>query len=236
VFASLLGPDRVLVTAGGTTGYDASSRLVAKTPASVEVLDADSLALLGTFDLGLAGLSGIDPALGRDASGHAVAFLPSSVHGEVYLLRLDGLDSYDVDPTRVSVLRGPKNGVPIEPGSAGGPGGNVTGIALSANGRTLVVSGFGDFFAFPAPLPGRLFALSLPGDLVASSDFGREFVPGTASVVTVPGRTLGPLVLAPSYVGAPEVYVAVSGEIDLGTFLGTTPASLGTLTTFGAIR
>ncbi len=235
-YPSSSGPDRLLVTAAGTTGYDASYNLVPKTNSSVEVYDPSTLTLLGRFDLGLAGLSGIRPALGRDGAGHSVGFFASSVKGEIYLLRLDGLDFEPVLPSLVSVLRGPANGIPIAPGSAGGPGGNVAGIALSSDGRTLLASGFGDLFAFGGPTPGRLFALSLPGDLVQGSAFGREFVPGTANLVTAPGRTLGPLVIAATSAAAPEVYVAVSGAIDGSTFVGTSPASVGTLSTWGAIR
>jgi hypothetical protein len=229
------GRERVLVTVAGATALDASFRLVAVTNASVDVFDGDTRAYLGTFSLGLAGLSSTRPALGRDAAGHAVGFFPSSVNGEVYLLRLDGLMTSPVDPRRVAVLRGPHNGIAIDPSSAGGPGGNVTGIGLSPDGRTLLVSGFGDLFAFPTPRPGKLYALSLPGDLVDAPGFGIVRVPGTANLVTTPGRTLGALVLGPPGAGA-DVYVAVGGTLDLATFLGSGPASIGTLSTFGLIR
>jgi hypothetical protein len=234
-FTPLRGPERVLVTAAGTTAFDASFRLFPATPASVEAYDAATQTLLGTFDLGLAGLSSSRPAVGRDGARHAVAFLASSVLGEVYLLRLDGLDGEWVDPSRVAVLRGPGNGIPIDAVAAGGPGGNVSGLALSSDGRTLLASGFGDLFAFPAPKPGRLLALSLPFDVVSQPLFAREFLPGTASLATAPGRTLGPIVLAPGSGGA-EVWVTVSGAVDPATFLGTGPASLGSLDTHGAIR
>ena len=229
------GHERLLVTAAGTTAFDASFRLVPVTAASVEVYDRRGETLLGTFGLGLAGLSSSRPALGYDAAGHAVGFFPSSVTGEVYVLRLDGLDAQPVDAHRVAVLRGPQNGIPIDPSSAGLPGGNVHGIALTPSGRTLVVSGFGDLFAFPTPRPGRLLALSLPLDLVGGGSFGVGFVPGTTNLVTIPGRTLGALALGPSADG-PDVYVAVGGAIDPVTFAGAGPASLGTLSTFGAIR
>lgn len=235
-FTPAFGPERILVTVAGTTGYDSSFRLVPVTPSSVEAYDAESLALLGRFELGLAGLSGIRPALGRDGAGHAVGFFASSVRGEVYLLRLDGLDFDPILPAWVSVLRGPNNGIPIDPSSSGGPGGNVAGLALSSDGRTLLASGFGDLFAFGGPTPGRLFALSLPADLVAQSGFGRDFVPGTANLVTQPGRTLGPVVIAATTSSSPEVYVSVSGSIDTSTFLGSSPASVGTLSTWGKIR
>ena len=165
-----------------------------------------------------------------------MGFFPSSVTGEVYLARLDGLDDDPVDVTRIAVLRGVGNGIPIEPASAGGPGGNVTGVGLSPDGRTLLVSGFGDLFAFPAPKPGRLLALSLPDDLISGSQFGPKFVAGTTNLVTSPGRTLGALVIAPHLGNGPDVYVAVGGTLDSSTFLGSGPASIGTLTTFGLIR
>jgi hypothetical protein len=229
------GDERVLVTVAGTSVPDAVGRLVPSTDASVEAYDGTSLQFLGTFLLGPAALSSIRPAVGHDVDQHAVAFFASSVNGEAYLLRLDGLGESPVDASRVAVLRGPKNGIPVSPASAGLPGGNVTGIALTETGKTLVVAGFGDLFAYPAPTPGRLLALSLPKDLVASSAFGQEFVPGTANLVTQPGRTLGALALGPP--GAtPEVYVAVGGAIDGTTFLGAGPASIGTLATFGAVR
>ena len=230
------GVERLLVTVAGTSVADVLGRLVPAADASVEVYDGTTLAFLGVFRLGPAALASTRPALGRDARGHGVGFFPSSVTGEAYLLRLDGLDSDPVDADRVAVLRGPANGIPVDPASAGLPGGNVAGIALSDSGRTLVVAGFGDLFAFPTPKPGRLLALSLPEDLVASSSFGNTFVPGTANLVTSPGRTLGSLVLLPGGGPFPDVFVAVGGLIDLSTFLGAGPASLGTLTTFGAVR
>jgi hypothetical protein len=230
------GRDLLLVTVAGTTGFDAGWNLVPVTPASVEVFDASTLALLGRFELGLVGLSAIRPAIGEDGAGHFVAFFASSVLGEVYLLRLDGLRELLLDPDDVEVLRGPNNPIPIQTSLAGGPGGNVAGIALSGDGRTLVVSGFGDFFAFPAPRPGRLFALSLPADLRTGSGFTNDFVPGTANIATTSGRALGPCAVAALHPDGPEVFVLVSGSLSTETFLGTGPGSLGTLTTFGRIR
>ena len=234
--ANPYGNDRLLITVAGTTGYDAAFRLVPVTPASVEAYDAVTLAFLGRFELGLAGLSAARPALGNDGVGHAVGYFASSVKGEVYLLRLDGLVGYGVDASKVAVVRGPNNGIPIDPASAGGPGGNVAGLALSAGGDVLLASGFGDFFAFPAPKPGRLYALSLPVDVIGTPQFPRTFLPGTANLVTASGRTLGPVVIAPGAWSSPEVYVAVSGSLDGTTFLGTSPASLGSLDTHGRIR
>lgn len=230
------GRVRVLVTEAGATGFDASFALVPVTPAAIEVYDLDGLVLRGRFDLGLAGLSGVRPALGHDAVGHLVAFFASSVLGEVYLLRLDGLTGVGVDPTQIAVLRGPGHGIPIDPAAAGSPGGNVTGLALSSDGRTVVVAGFGDYFAFPSPRPGRLYALSLPADVVGDAGFSSGFVAGTSNVLTTSGRTLGPLVVAAIRPGGPEVFVAVAGSLDPATFLGNGPASIGTLTTFGRIR
>jgi hypothetical protein len=230
------GAERVLVTVAGTTAYDAQGRLVPVTPASAEAYDAQSLAFLGRFELGLAGLSGTRPAVGRDGAGHEVAFFASSVRGEAYLLRLEGLYSAVVDPARVAVLRGPSNGIPIDPTLAGGPGGNVAGIALSSDGRTLVVSGFGDLFAYPSPRPGRMYALSLPYDLVADSSFPRGFLPGTSSLATAVGRTLGPCLIAALHPEGPEVFVLVGGAISGTTWLGEGPGSLGTLRTWGRIR
>jgi hypothetical protein len=231
-----LGVERLLVTVAGTTGYDAAFNLVPASASSVDVFDGKTTGYLGTFPVGHAGLSATRPAVGRDEAGHLVGFFPSSVTGEVYLLRLDGLTSDPVDAPRVAVLRGVGNGIPIDPAAAGGPGGNVTGVGLSPNGRTLVVAGFGNLFAFPAPAPGRLLALSLPDDLVTGSQFGTAYLPGTTSLVTVPGRTLGALVLAERPGAGPDVFVAVGGTVDLSTFLGSGPASIGTLSTFGLIR
>lgn len=229
------GPPRFLVTVAGTTALDASFRLVPVTPASVEAYDAETLDYLGRFDLGLSGLSAARPAVGRDAAGHRIAYFASSVLGEVYALRLDGLYGPFVDASKVAVLRGPHNGLPIDPTASGGPGGNVAGLALSTAGDVLLASGFGDLFAFPAPTPGRLFALSLPADMVGGPLQPPVPVSGTTQLVTAPGRTLGPLVVSPGAAG-PEVWVAVGGAIDLGTFLGAGPASLGSLDTHGAIR
>ena len=227
---------RLLITTAGTTGYDASFNLVPQTPAAVEVFDGASRARVGVFDLGLAGLSAARPAIGVDAAGHHMAALASSVKGEVYLLWTDGLFSDAVDSSRVAVLRGPKNGVPIDPRAAGGPGGNVAGLAISPDGKTLVASGFGDLFAFPSPKPGRLYVISLPDDIVGSPFFQATFVAGTTQLVTAPGATLGPIVILPSTYGNPEVFTAVSGTLDPTTFVGTGPAHVGTLTTFGVIR
>jgi hypothetical protein len=229
------GVERVLVTVGGATAFDASFRLVPVTEASIEVLDGKTSALLGTYVLGLAGLSASRPALGRDAAGHAVGYFPSSVTGEVYSIRLDGLATSPVDPSRVAVLRGPGDGIAVTADAAGGPGGNVAGVALSASGRTLFVSGFGDLFAFPEPRPGRLFAVSLPIDVVAERRFGAPLVPGTANLATEPGRTLGPLVVMPGIWG-PDAYVVVGGTVDTSSFLGSGPASIGAVTTFGLVR
>ena len=233
--SATFAPDRLLVTVAGTTGYDASFALVPKTASSVEVYDSASAAYLGAFDLGLVGLSASRPALGTDQAGHAVAYFASSVRGEVYALRIDGLTGYGVDASRVAVLRGLHNPIPIDPAAAGGPGGNVAGLALSSDGRTLVATGFGDLFAFPAK-PGRIYAISLPPDVVATSGFGQVLVHGTSNLVSTSGRTLGPVVLVTSPGGGPELYVTVSGTVDLATGLGSSDASLGSLQTFGAIR
>lgn len=230
------GGARVLVTNAGTTAYDASFRLLPASPASVEVFDPVSLDLLGRFDLGMVGLAGSRPAVGRDGAGHRVAFFASSVLGEVYLLRLDGVVTPTVDPTKVAVLRGAANPIPIDTNEAGGPGGNVAGLGLASDGRTLVVSGFGDLFAFPVAKPGRLLALSLPADLVDGAGITGAYVPGTTAVATTPGRTLGSLVVGAFHEDGPEVFVAVSGTLSSSTFLGTGPASIGTLKTFGRIR
>ena len=230
------GTVRLLVTTAGTTGYDASFQLVPQTPAAVEVFDVASRSRLGVFDLGLAGLSAARPALGMDAAGHHIAALASSVRGEVYLLHTDGLYTASVDANQIAVLRGPKNGIAIDPAAAGSPGGNVAGLAISPDCRTLVASGFGDLFAFPSPTPGRLYVLSLPEDVVGSLFFQTTFVPGTVRLVTQTGATLGPVVILPSTYGNPEVFTAVSGTLDPTTFLGTGPAFVGTLTTFGSIR
>lgn len=230
-----LAPDRLLVTVAGTTGYDAAFALVPKTASAVEVYDSAAGTFLGTFDLGLVGLSASRPALGTDQAGHALAYFASSVRGEVYALRIDGLTGYAVDASRVAILRGRNNAIPIDPAAAGGPGGNVAGLALSSDGRTLVATGFGDLFAFPAK-PGRIYAISLPADVVATSGFGQVLVHGTSNLVSTSGRTLGPLVLVPSPGGGPEMYVTVSGTVDLATGFGSSGASLGSLQTFGAIR
>lgn len=227
---------RLLVTVAGATGYDASWNLVPVTDASVAAFDTESGSLLGRFLLGKAGLSGTRPALGEDAAGHHVAFFPSAVTGEVYLLLLDGLYARSIDARRLAVLRGPENGIPIVPEAAGGPGGNVTGVGLSPDGRTLVVAGFGDLFAFPEPKPGHLYLLGLPEDVVTGAEFGADFVPGWSLYGTVSGRALGALTLVPNSGSRPDVYVAVSSPLDPATFLSTGPASLGTLQTFGMIE
>ncbi len=228
--------DRLLVTLGGTTAYDASFKLVPVSDASVEVYDASSSIYEGRFLLGLAALAGTRPAIGRDAAGHLVGFFPSSVTGEIYLLRLDGIDRAVIDMDLLAVLRGPGSGLPVALVDAGGPGGNVTGCGLSPDGRSLVVSTFGDLFAYPNPKPGLLHVLALPPDVVTGSGFGPTFVPGTAIYGSTTGRTLGGLVLRPDASGRPDVFVLVGGSIDLATFLGDGPAAIGTLTTYGLIR
>lgn len=230
------GGSRLMVTAAGTSAYDANWALVPASPASVEVYDPLTLDPLGRFDLGPVALSGARPAVGRDAVGHRVGFFASSILGAVYLLRLDGVYSTPIRPEQVAVLRGANNPIPIDPAEAGGPGGNVSSLGLSSDGRTLLASGFGDFFAFPLPKPGRLLALSLPQNLVTNPLFTPTYVPGTTTVLTTPGRTLGPLVVGAFHPEGPEVFVAVSGGVSLTTGLGTSPASLGTLHTFGRIR
>lgn len=222
------GSSRVLATVGGATGYDETFALVAKTAASVRAFDGETTAYLGRFELGLAGLSFQRPALGIDEAGHRVGFFPSAVNGEVYLLRLDGLYEVPVDETSVSVLRGPGNGIPIARDDAGGPGGNVTSVALVGR-RWLVVAGFGDLFAFPAPKPGRLYLLNLPPDLVTGSGFGTNFVPGWTRLEVLPERTVGTVAPLPSGGGRPSVLVAVSGIVDGTTYAGLSPASVGAL-------
>jgi len=227
---------RLVVTVAGTTGFDMNFDLVPLTPASIEIYDAASGAFEGSFDLGLTGLAGVRPALGRDAAGHQVGFFPSSVTGEVYLLHLDGLYDPVIDATRLAVLRGPGNGIPITAASSGGPGGNLTGVGLSPDGKTLVVSGFGDLFAFPTPIPGQLFLLTLPDDVVSGAGFGASFTPGSTLFGSTPGRTLSEFVLVPRAGGGPDVYVNMGGSLDGTTFVGTGPASVGTLETGGLIR
>ena len=184
----------------------------------------------------MAGLAAARPAVGRDAAGHRVGFFPSAVTGEVYLLRLDGLDASPVDESRLAVLRGPLNGIGIRTDSAGAPGAHLTSVGLAPDGRTLVVAGFGDLFAWPDPVPGRLYLLGLPEDLVTGSGFGVDFVPGATLYGTTPGRTLGALALLPNAGSRPDVYVAVSSPIDTASYLATGPGSLGTLQTFGMFR
>jgi hypothetical protein len=227
---------RVLLTVAGATGFDPQGNLVPTTDASVHAYDGTDATFLGSFRLGRGGLSGVRPAVGRDGAGHRVGYFPSSTTGEVYLLRLDGLHTPEVDASLLAVLRGPNNGIPIATADAGSPGGNVAGIGLSPDGRTLVVAGFGNLFAFPQPTPGRLFLLNLPVDVVASPAFAATFVPGATEYAVTPGRALGALVLVPNPGGRPDVYVNVSGPIDPSSFLGTGPASLGTLQTFGLVR
>lgn len=230
------GDERVLVTVAGTAAYGAGGTLAPVGSSCLEAFDARSLAPLGRFDLGPVALAGARPAVGTDGAGHRVAFVASSVLGTVYLVRLDGLYEPTVAPERVAVLRGLHNPIPIDPGSAGLPNGNVAGLALASDGRTLVASGFGDYFAFPAPQPGKVYAYSLPPDLVADPAFAQTFVPGTATAVTTSGRTLGPLVVGKLHADGPEVFVAVAGPISTTTWLGTGPASVGTLSTWGRIR
>ena len=69
-----------------------------------------------------------------------------------------------------------------------------------------------------------------------TSTLSRVFVPGTTQVATTPGRTLGPVVVRSFSATGPDVFAAVSGGIDPSTFAGTTPASVATLETFGAIK
>ncbi len=225
---------RLLVTVAGTTGFDATGNLVPMTPSSIEAYDAQTGARAGIFHMGLSGLAALRPTLGQDAAGHRVGFFPSSVTGEVYLLRLDGLYQPAIDTSTLAVLRGPLDGIPITAAQAGGPGGNITGVGLAPDGRTLAVSGFGDLFATPQ-VPGQLFLLALPADLVTGSGFGTTFVPGSTRFASAPGRTLGGVVLVPNPGTRPDVYVNVSGTLD-ANFLGNGSASLGSLRTFGLIK
>ncbi len=225
---------RLLVTVAGTTGFDSAFNLVPVTPSSVEAYNASNGALNGVFQLGLSGLAAIRPAIGHDGAGHRVGFYPSSVTGEVFLLRLDGLYKEPVDSSQLAVLRGPLNGIPITAAQAGGPGGNITGIGLAPDGRTLAVTGFGDLFAVPQ-VPGQLFLLGLPTDLVTGSGFGANFTPGSTQFAATAGRTLGNVVLVPNAGARPDVYVNVSGTLD-ASFLGNGGASLGSLRTFGLMR
>lgn len=227
---------RLVVTVAGTTGFDMNFDLVPLTRASIEIYDAVTGAFEGSFDLGLTGLAGVRPALGRDAAGHQIGFFPSSVTGEVYLLQLDGLYDPVIDASRLAVLRGAGNGIPITAASSGGAGGNLTGVGLSPDGKTLVVSGFGDLFAFPTPVPGQLFLLTLPDDVVTGAGFGASFTPGSTLFGSTPGRTLSEFVLVPRAGGGPEVYVNIGGSLDGMSFLGDGPASVGTLDTGGLIR
>ena len=229
------GAVRLLVTVAGTTDFDENFDLVPTTDASVEAFDAGSGTFLGRFRLGLAGLSGNRPAIGTDAAGHNVGYFASAVTGEVYLIRLDGLFEADVDADTLAVLRGPGSGIPVTAAQTGQPGGNITGVALSPDGRSLVVAGFGDLFAFPTPAPGRVFLLNLPEDVVADSTFTAAFTPGSTEFATTPGRTVGEVVAIPSGGTGPDVFVNVGGTLD-ASFLGSGPASLGALDTGGQIR
>ncbi len=225
--------ERLLVTCGGCTAYDAAFRLLPVTEASVEVHDPALSTYLGRFRFGLAGLAGTPPALGSDAAGHRVGYFASSVTGEVYALWLDGLRDALPDPARLAVLRGPGAGLDVARAWAGGPGGNLAGLGLAPDGRTLVVSAFGDVFT---GAPGRLVLLALPDDVLDGAGLGPQFVPGVTVFGTVSGRTLGPLWVRPGFGVRPDVLVAVGGPLDPTTFLGSGPASLGTLTAPGLLR
>ncbi len=225
---------RLMVTCAGTTGFDADFNLVPMTASSVEVYDALAGTFTGAFDLGLAGLAALRPALGQDAAGHEVGFFPSSVTGEIYLLRLDGLFTETLDFSQLTVLRGPGNGIPVAAAQAGGPGGNITGVALAPDGRHVVITGFGDLFSDPQ-VPGRLFILSLPENVVTGSGFTPDFTPGSTEFGAAPGRAIGNAVIVPGDGTRPDVYVNVSGALDEDLF-GAGPAHLGTLNTRGLIK
>lgn len=227
--------DRLLVTCAGTTAFDMDFNLVPTTASAIEAYDAATGTYQGRFDLGLVGLSAVRPAIGNDASGQFVGFFPSSVTGELYLLQLDGLLRDPINTNELAVLRGVLNGIPITAAQSGGPGGNLTSVALSPDGRTLAVTGFGDLFAFPTAIPGQLFLLGLPEDVVTGALFGTDFVPGSTQFASTAGRTLGGVVLAPNDGSRPDVFVNVSGTLD-GNFLGNGAASLGTLQTHGLVR
>ena len=221
---------RLLVTCGGATGYDASFQLVPQTPSAVLVYDSGTASFLGQFNLGLTGLVS-RPALGTDGFGHHVGIFPSGTTGQAYLLHLDGLVSPTIDLAQLAILRGPTNGIPFDPG-AGTPAGNISGVALAPNGRTLVASTFGDFFTGQ---PGRLLLLSLPFDLVSDSGFVASFTPGVTSFDAPDQRSLGQVALWPNNTEAPTCYVNVGGRLGT-TGLGEGPASVGALDTGELIR
>ena len=224
---------RLVVTVAGTTGFGPNG-ITATSDAAVEVFDAASGAGEGLFSIGQVGLLA-RPALGQDAEGNHVGFFPSAVTGEVYLLLLSGLYTEAVDFDELRILRGIGNGIPITAAQSGQPGGNIAGVALSPDGRTLAVAGFGNVFAVPAQ-PGRLFLLSLPENLVTGAQFGANFIPGSTEFGTVPGRTMGAVVMVPTGGARPDVYVNVAGAVNPADGLGSGPASVGSLMTFGLVK
>ena len=223
---------RLLVTCGGTTGFDSSFNLVPTSDAIVEAYDGTTSAFLGSFTMGRVGLVG-GPALGSDASGNQLGYFPSGVTGQVYVLELTGLYNAVINPLALSIVRGPGNGIPIA-GPSGSPGGNITGIALSPDGRTLVVAGFGDLFSAPRK-PGKVFLATLPDDVVTGAGFGVSFTVGATEFASAVGRTVGRIVLDPNTAGRPDVYVNVGGSLD-DNGIGDGPASVGTIDSQGIIR
>ena len=227
---------RLLVTVAGALGADANFHLTPATPAAVETYDAQSGFREGWFAMGLAALAAKPPALGQDGAGNHIGFFPSQITGEIYLLNLNGLYTTTVSQNNLAILRGVENGIQlVRPGDASVPGHNISGVALSRDGRTLIATTFGDLFAQPAPRGGKLFALSLPNNVVTGSTFGTNFVPGTSEFVATEGRNLSsPLIVSDGPMDE-EVFAVVGGALD-SDLLGTSPASIGSLNTHGAIR
>ncbi len=227
---------RLLVTVAGALGADANFNLIPATPAAVEAYDAVSGYREGWFAMGMAALAAKPPAIGQDGAGNYVGFFPSQITGEIYLLNLKGLYSPVIAPNQLAILRGVGNGIPIvQPSGASVPGRNISGVALSGDGRTLIATTFGDLFASPTPKGGTLYALSLPHNVVTGSGFGTQFVPEANEFAAANGRNLSsPLIYATGPM-QDEVFAVVSGALD-ANFLGLSPASIGSLNTHDAVK
>jgi hypothetical protein len=84
------GREFVLVTASGAIGIGSDPFGIALTEASIDVIDADSLELVATYPLGMAGLAATELAI--DDSGR-VAVAGSSVSRHLFAIDLEPLES-----------------------------------------------------------------------------------------------------------------------------------------------
>ncbi len=212
----------LILTDAGASRFDENSVAHAETDARLEFLDLDTETFRDTWT---ANLGRILPsiqklAISNDDEGDAFAVATSQTFNAAYLLDLSGLEENPVDPARLGLLQtvALSTGGDVTAGS-----GFLPGVALSASGKTALVTSFST---------SRLVVLELPDDVATGTTLinPAPFLPAALG----PARgSLGAIVMTPG--AAADVHFIVNGTFD-ANFAPDRHGFLGTLSVGGALK